>query len=110
MLFLTCNTHKSESILIHEVAHSVMNIGFNDPMMVCPPLLFLLISVHNTTTVSFCVCLSALLMPFRFVKRPPVHVVYVVHIQVYTLDRGIGSCVVFSCWFFCSSVRLGVMY
>ena len=34
MLFLPCNTHKSESILVHEVAHSVMNIGFDDSMMV----------------------------------------------------------------------------
>ena len=34
VLFLPCNTHKSESILVHEVAHSVMNIGFDDGMMV----------------------------------------------------------------------------
>lgn len=33
---LRSNTHKCESILVHEVGHSVMNLGFDPAMLVRP--------------------------------------------------------------------------
>lgn len=34
VLSLDSNTHFEESVLVHELAHSVMNLGFDDAMMV----------------------------------------------------------------------------